>query len=457
MNRKLVLYLVLIVAAVLLLLTVWGEAAPALTKPAAAPTVEPEDATAPPEGEAAEEPGEEATQEIVATRTPAPTLTPGVITQKVQELTYQIGIARKTILGISVTDWINLAISLAVVLLTYLLGTWLIKVVLPPVADRTESEFDNNALVSIGPYLRWLVVLLGLYFATVRLTFVSADLKEILQDVYFTIGVILGVLAALKLVNLAAAFYREEVAHEEDLERLNPVVTLVRRVAIIIVLVIGVTIFLSHFGINVSGLVAALGIAGLAFSLAAQDTLADAINGFIILVDQPFRVGDRIEIQDLGTWGDVMHIGTRTTRIRTRDNRMVIVPNSTIGKNQVVNYTFPDPQYRVETHLGIGYGTDIERARRIIIDTVQHVEGVLPDRPVDALYNEIGDSAMIFRVRWWIESYEDTRRIYDRVHTALQNALDEAGLDMPYPTQTHNLEFGTVTVQQFTPPGNGAG
>jgi MscS family membrane protein len=457
MNRKLVLYLVLIVAAVLLLLTVWGEAAPALTKPAAAPTVEPEDATAPPEGEAAEEPGEEATQEIVATRTPAPTLTPGVITQKVQELTYQIGIARKTILGISVTDWINLAISLAVVLLTYLLGTWLIKVVLPPVADRTESEFDNNALVSIGPYLRWLVVLLGLYFATVRLTFVSADLKEILQDVYFTIGVILGVLAALKLVNLAAAFYREEVAHEEDLERLNPVVTLVRRVAIIIVLVIGVTIFLSHFGINVSGLVAALGIAGLAFSLAAQDTLADAINGFIILVDQPFRVGDRIEIQDLGTWGDVMHIGTRTTRIRTRDNRMVIVPNSTIGKNQVVNYTFPDPQYRVETHLGIGYGTDIERARRIIIDTVQHVEGVLPDRPVDALYNEIGDSAMIFRVRWWIESYEDTRRIYDRVHTALQNALDEAGIDMPYPTQTHNLEFGTVTVQQFTPPGNGAG
>ena len=271
------------------------------------------------------------------------------------------------------------------------------------------------------------------------------------------LNLVLGVLAALNLVNLAAAYYRQEVAREEDLERLNPVVTLVRRVAIIIILVTGVSIFLSHFGINVSGLVAALGIAGLAFSLAAQDTLADAINGFLILVDQPFRVGDRIEIQDLGTWGDVTHIGTRTTRIRTRDNRMVIVPNSTIGKNQVVNYTFPDPQYRVETHLGIGYGTDIERARRIIIDTVQHVEGVLPDYPVDALYNEIGDSAMVFRVRWWIESYEDTRRIYDRVHTALQNALDEAGIDMPYPTQTHNLEFGTVTVQQFTPPGNGAG
>ena len=107
MNRKLVLYLVLIAAAVLLLLTVWGEAVPALTKPASAPTVEPEDATAPPEGQAAAEPGEEATEEIVVTRTPAPTLTPGVITQKVQEVTYQIGLARATILGISVDDQVS--------------------------------------------------------------------------------------------------------------------------------------------------------------------------------------------------------------------------------------------------------------------------------------------------------------------------------------------------------------
>ena len=72
---------------------------------------------------------------------------------------------------------------------------------------------------------------------------------------------------------------------------------------------------------------------------AAQDTLADAIAGFLILLDQPFRVGDRIEITGLGTWGDVVEIGTRSTRIRTRDNRLVIVPNSAIAKDQVVNYS----------------------------------------------------------------------------------------------------------------------
>ena len=81
-------------------------------------------------------------------------------------------------------------------------------------------------------------------------------------------------------------------------------------------------------------------------------------------MDQPFRIGHRIEIEEIDTWGDVVEIGTRTTKIRTRDNRMVIVPNSTIGNNQVVNYTFPDPRYRIQVDIGIGYGTDIKTVRK---------------------------------------------------------------------------------------------
>jgi MscS family membrane protein len=173
--------------------------------------------------------------------------------------------------------------------------------------------------------------------------------------------------------------------------------------------------------------------------LAAKDTVSDAISGFIILVDRPFRIGDRIEIQEAGTWGDVVDIGLRTTRIRTRDNRMVIVPNSVIGSNQVINYTYPDPRYRIQTHVGVAYGTDIERAREAIVAAVSRVEGVLLDRPVDALYIEMGESAMIFRVRWWIESYVDTRRMFDRVHTVLQKALDQAGIESPFPTTNVNL------------------
>jgi len=229
-------------------------------------------------------------------------------------------------------------------------------------------------------------------------------------------------------------------------EALAPLITLSVRMVRVLVVVVAIAILLSHFGIDIIVLFAALGVGGLALSLAAKDTIADAIAGFIVLIDQPYRIGDRIEIQGLDTWGNVVNIGLRTTSILTLDNRMVIVPNSTIAKNEIVNYTFPDPQYRVQTRVGIGYGADIEAARRIIVDTIRQVEGVLPDEPVDALYIEMGDSARIVRVRWWIESYADTRRMYHHVHRALQAALDAAGIESPFPTQSVNLQGESETV-----------
>jgi small-conductance mechanosensitive channel len=99
--------------------------------------------------------------------------------------------------------------------------------------------------------------------------------------------------------------------------------------------------------------------------------------------------------------------------------------------------------------VGIAYGTDIETARHVLIEAVRRVKGVLPDKPVEALYVEMGDSAMIFRVRWWIQSYVDTRRVIDQVHTALQNALDEAGIESPFPTQRLNLRFRNRSSEAF--------
>jgi MscS family membrane protein len=376
---------------------------------------------------------------VVETRTPMPTATPGRIEREVNQLAARAGLTWTEFLGLSAADWINLGISLMFILVGYLIGTWLIRSILPRLARRTETEFDDVFLTQAGPSLRWLVVLVILHFATARLVFVSAGIKTILTDTYFVLGVLLAFRIIWRSVDLADRWYTERAVQMGRADELAPVITLLVRVGRVVVAIIGFTILLSHFGVNVTGFAAALGIGGLAFSLAARDTIADAIAGFIILVDRPFRIGDRIEIQGVGTWGDVIEIGLRTTRIRTRDNRMVIVPNSVIGANQVINYTYPDPRYRIETHVGIGYGTDIERARQVIIDAVRQVEGVLLDKPVDALYHEMGDSAMIFRVRWWIESYIDTRRVFDRVHTALQHALDEAGIECPFPTQSVNL------------------
>jgi small-conductance mechanosensitive channel len=386
----------------------------------------------------------------VVTRTPEPTATPDRAAQAVTQFTRATGLTWTSFLGLAAEDWINLVISVVLVLIGYGIGVLLTRVLLRWIARRTSAQAGEAITKAIGPSLRWLVVILVLSFATKRLTFLSAELKTTLGDVYFILGLIFSARIIWSLIDLAHEWQREALKEAGRVDEMDPVLILFTRMARILLVAVALTILLSYFGINVTALTAALGIGGLALTLAAQDTLSDAIAGFIILADRPYRVGDRIEIQGAGTWGDVVEIGLRTTRIRTRDNRMVIVPNSLIGKNQIINYTYPDPRYRIQTHVGVAYGTDIQTARQVIAEAVRGVEGVLPDKPVDALYHEMGDSAMIFRVRWWIESYEETRRVYDRVNTALQEALDEAGIESPYPIQTVSLQVEPEMVDRLS-------
>ena len=386
---------------------------------------------------------------VIVTRTPEPTATPGRVEQQLHELAETAGLSRVTVLGLSVASWINLAISLLYVLAGYLIGTWLIRRVLTRLVRRTVTEFDDRLLAAVGGGVRWLVVMLTLYLATIRLAFLSVELKVLLSDVYFVVALALVIRITFKVIALADGWARQRMAQAGRAGELKNVSVLLTRLGRVVTAVVGVIILLAHFGVDVTALSAALGLGGLAITLAAQDTIADAIAGIIILVDRPFRIGDRIEIQGATNWGDVLSIGLRTTRIRTLDNRVIIVPNSTIGSNRVTNYSYPDPSYRSETHLSVGYDTDLEVARCLIVDTVRGVEGVLVDKPIDALYIEMGDSGVIFRVRWWIETYAVLRRNLDQVHTALQEAFDRAGIPFASTTQSVKLQADSDTVRRI--------
>ena len=404
--------------------------------------------------------GEETSEDIAvvaASRTPQPTATPGPVDQVVSNVAETTGLNRVAIFGLTGEDWVNLVISImAIFLLGYVLASWIIKEVLRWLVRRTKTDFDDRFLEAISREIRWLVTLISAEYATKRLQFISVGLKTILTDIYFIAFVSLIFLILWKLLDFAVEWYLSIRDGVDEVERAKTVKVLVKRTGQIVLVLGYAMIILGHFGINFTVALAAMGIGGLALSIAAQDTLADAISGIVIMIDQPFRIGDRIEIQGLGTWGDVVDVGIRTTKIHTRDNRLVIVPNSTIGNNLVVNYTYPDPQYRVQMDIGVRYGQDIEEVRGIIVTTLRRVDGILPDRPVDALYVEMGDSTMIFRVRWWIESYEDTRRVYDRVNTALQQALDEAGIESPFHTFDINVKLGPEELERLAGSSNGS-
>ncbi len=376
-------------------------------------------------------------EQIVNTPTPAPTATPEALTKFVEQVVDAAGLQQVTIFDLSINDWINLGISLLIIFISAIVVFRVVYFALERIVRATPTKYDDLYIKSIRTYLRAFIITVGAQYATGRLLFLAPFFKHWLAQLYFAIFVTIVAIAAWKLVDLMGFWYQEQTDTHGG--RKDAAFLLTQRFLRGTILFLGLIVILDRFGVNVTALLAALGIGGLALSLGAQETLSNMISGLIILMDQPFMVGHRIEIQELGTWGDVVEIGMRSTRIRTRDNRLVIVPNATISANQVVNYSYPDPRYRVQMDIGIGYGQDIEKMRQNIIDTVRNVEGILPDKPVEALYSEMGASAMMFRVRWWIESFEDTRHVYDRVNTALQRALDDAGIDMPFDTYNINL------------------
>ena len=349
-------------------------------------------------------------------------------------------------LNLTLDQWINIGISLLLVVVVIALGRRLIALLLDQgfrrVTRYTRTTFDDTLLEVVRPPAYWLIVVIALQIALKRLDFLPTSWNEPLNNLFFVLYFLVGFLFVWRFVDKMLRWFGREVALRTETPLDEQLLPFFRRVALILVALIGAITLLSHFGVNVSAMVTTLGIASLAIALAAQTSLSDTINGFLIMLDRPFRIGDRIEVLDINTWGDVVDIGLRSTRIRTRDNRMVIIPNSVIGQSLIVNHSYPDIQYRIQVHVGVAYGTDIEFARRTIIEAVRKVEGVVQERPVEALFLEFGDSALIFRVRWWIQSYEDTRRMFDRVNTAVYKALQEAGIEIPFPQRDvhHKLD-----------------
>lgn len=344
------------------------------------------------------------------------------------------------IAGLTQSQLLDIAIAALSIAAAFVLGRWLIAIVvrglISRLAGRTSTELDDVLIDALLPPVAWVFVAVMAELALAQLDFLPDSWTGAIDDAFFVFYVLIAFAALARTVSGLFKWYGREISMRTDTELDEQLLPIARRLTVIVIGLILLSMVLSHFDVQVGGLLATLGIGSLAIALAAQASLGDIFSGFVIMIDRPYRIHDRIEILDLDTWGDVTDIGLRSTKVRTRDNRMVVIPNSVLGKSLIVNHSFPNSHYRIDVHVGVDYGTDIEGARKVIIEAASQVEGLWQDRPVEALFLEMADSALIFRIRVWIESYADTRRIIDRVNSAVYPALQESGIGIPYPQRT---------------------
>jgi small-conductance mechanosensitive channel len=312
------------------------------------------------------------------------------------------------------------------------------------VLGRTRTKLDDLLVDSIKNPLRLAIIIVGLEIALQQLGIIAIGWIDRIDRLFFVAYLLIIYVVLYRVVGDIVHWYGNEVVFQTETDLDDKFLSFFRHLAVIIISVIIIVLFLGRVGIEADALITTLGVGSLAIALAAQATLGDIIAGFMIMIDRPFGIGDRIELLDLDTWGDVTAVGLRSTRILTRDNRMVSVPNSVIGKGLIVNYSNPSTLYRVETHIGIAYGTDIEKARQIMTAAVKAEDWVMKEQPIEALLLEFGESALVFRVRCWIEHYIETRRVIDKMNTALYIALKADNIKLAMPQRRVHLESTVV-------------
>ena len=204
-----------------------------------------------------------------------------------------------------------------------------------------------------------------------------------------------------------------------------------------VVYVTAVILALDKIGVNVMPFIAGAGVAGVAIGFAAKDTLSNIIAGILLIIDRPFEVGDRIEVWNAptgsATWGDVVDIGLRATKIRTTDNIVIIIPNNEIMLRDIINYTIGNARIRVRVNIGIAYDADLKRAKEIILEVARSAGWISQTPPPKVVVRSFGDSAVGLQLRVWIN---EARRRMDTISYITDNvkeAFDAAGIEIPYP------------------------
>lgn len=206
---------------------------------------------------------------------------------------------------------------------------------------------------------------------------------------------------------------------------------LARWVVVTVGLLVALTIALESF--EPGQLIQLLGISSVAIGFAFHDILQNFLAGILLLLTEPFKIGDQIVVNDFE--GTVEDIETRATTIKTYDGRRVVIPNAHLfTESVIVNTAFP--VRRTEYRVGIGFGDDIAEAMRLILEVMSEVDGVLEYPGPDVLVAELGDFSVNLRVRWWTDSVRsNVLQIQSEVIAEIKQRLIAHGIDLPFPTQ----------------------
>ena len=334
--------------------------------------------------------------------------------------------------GNTLESWgISILIIVGAVVVVKLISLFSRKV-LKPFITRTPNHLDNVSYSSLESPIKFAVMLLGIWIAIHRLVYPDNFVKTI--DNAYRILIVLDItwVFARLIGGLLEIYLRKDSTGQT-----HKMMPIIKRTALVLVWIIGIVMALSNIGVNISALLGTLGIGGIAFALAAQDTVKNIFGAFTIFTDKPFNIGDTIRVDSFE--GTVIDVGARSTKIMDYDKRIITFPNYKITDANIINIS-SEPKRRVVLNLGLTYDTTPEKMKEaldILKAIPERVENV-SSNPSDttAVFTNYADSALVIMYIYFIEKQGDILGVTSNMNMEILSSFNKAGLEFAFPTQT---------------------
>jgi small-conductance mechanosensitive channel len=295
---------------------------------------------------------------------------------------------------------------------------------------RTETDLDDRLLAILHRPIFTSVALAGLLVAAEGLD-LSEGWARATTSIIQTILILIWLVFALRFSSvMLGAMSRQETRFQYVQQTTEP---LLKNAAAVLLILVAAYAILIAWGQDVTGLIASAGILGLALSFAAKDTLANLFAGVAILTDRPYKIGDYI-ILDTGERGAVTHIGLRSTRLLTRDDVEVSIPNGVMGNAKIVNEASgPPDRYRIRVPVGVAYGSDVDHVMEVLHAVGTSHPKVREDPEARVRFRRFGDSSLDFELLCWIREPALRGLVTHELNLEVYRRFAEAGISIPFP------------------------
>lgn len=351
-------------------------------------------------------------------------------------------IMNRNIFGVSIE---RLFIFFSIILLTFIIKSiaqYILEKKMTVIAKKTKTELDDMIIDALKNPLGYFILLQGFYAAILflqlpeKISRFDITVSDIVHSIYILVLSFIVLYFIFKLIDILAYFlHREAKKSKSTLDDL--LVPLVIRSLRILVLTLGILFILENFGYDITSLLAGLGLGGLAFALAAQDTVSNLFGSITVFSDKSFQLGDWISIGDIE--GTVEDIGFRSTRIRRFDQALVTVPNSQFIKGGVINYSARKKR-RIEFYLGVTYSTSVNKMK-IVMEEIKKI--ITEDNRFDhsffmVKFTDFGAFSLNIYIYCFTNTtiWDEFLTIREDLNLKIMLMLEQQNVEIAFPSQT---------------------